>query len=223
MKRHQHFILLLCMLVSVSAKSQFTKGDRLIGGAVNVYSSSNSSTYLNNPPSTYNNIGSGLVPRYSWVTKDNIMNGIFLNANYSHSKTVNSSDPNTYYKNDSYGLGLGYFIRKYKNFNPQFGWFMEYNAVAGYSFIQQKQIYPGSSITYKSSALSAGLNVLPGLYYKVSSAALIEVGFGGVNASYSKGKSESSKTNAFNIGLNFPSNFTVGMQFLLGHKQNKRS
>lgn len=212
MRKFLQLFFVLCMLISVSAKGQFSKGDRLIGGSVNVYSGNGGSTFANGQQYTSNYYSSGLVPRYSWVLKNNIMNGIFLNANYSHSaNNYSSGPPDGYQKIDNYSFGVGYFIRKYKDFDQQFGWFLEYNALLGYNSYRQESAYPSGNFSInKSSSVSAGLNALPGLYYKVSRAAVIEAGFGGINANYSNGISGDSRSHSFNVGLNFPSNFTFG-------------
>ena len=220
MKRTRHFIFFLCMITSLVAKSQLEPGDRLIGGAVNVYSSSYAYTYSNNPTNNVNSFGSGFVPRYSWVRKNNRMNGVFLNANYSHSKTTGTPNPSEFSKSDYLSLGLGYFIRKYNDFNQQLGWFLEYNGVGSYSINKHEQNYFGSNANSRSAAIAVGVNVSPGLYYKASRAVLVEAAFGGVNASYSRSKGAGTKSSGFNIGLNFPSNFSFGLQFFLPRKES---
>lgn len=222
MKRNQPIILLLCLLISVNAKSQFSKGDKLIGGAISSYSSNSTYVYTNNPGSN-NSFGSGFIPRYSWVTKNNRMNGVFLNANYSHSKTTGSSTPNGYSISNYYSFGVGYFVRKYNDFNQQLGWFLEYNGVVSYLGNKQEQSLMGNISYYKSWEVAAGVNVSPGLYYRASRAVLVEAAFGGVNAKYSKGQGYGTQSEGFNIGLNFPSNFTFGLQFLVGRKQGSKS
>lgn len=225
MKRNQHIFLLLCMLISAGAKSQFNKGDRLIGGAVNVYSSNNGYTYQNTTvtTNTSNYFGSGFVPRYSWVCKNNVMNGIFLNGNYSHSKSYSTSNSNEYSKSDYFSVGAGYFIRKYNDFNRELGWFLEYNGLISYGVNKQAQTIAGNASNYKSSSVTAGINIFPGLYYKVSPAVLIEAGLGGINASYSKGKGNNTESHGFNVGLNFPSNFTFGLNFFMAPKRIAKS
>lgn len=223
MKRNRLAIVILCMLVSFAAKSQFAKGDRLIGGAINIYSAYNNYTYSNNPTNNNNSFGTGFVPRYSWVTKDNTMNGVYLSSNYSQSKTFSSSNSGQYSKNIYFSLGLGYFIRKYKDFNQQLGWFLEYNGILSYRLNKQTQNVTGNTLDDKSTSIGAGVNVSPGLYYRVSPAVLVEAGFGGANATYSKGRGSGTESHGVIIGLNFPSNFTFGLQFLLGRKQSNKS
>lgn len=215
-------IVFLFVLTSFSAHSQFSQGDKVVGGAVNVYSGSYNSTYFPNPQVSSSSFNTGLAPRFSWVTGKNMMNGIIINGFYSHSKSENP-DPNQYTVTTSnYSFGAGYFLRHFKDFAQQFGWFMDYSALGSYNVSKQKNVAIQSSSESKSTGFTAGINVVPGVYYKVSTRAVIEAGFGGVGATYGKSTSGPAKYSSFNIGFNFPSNFTFGMQFLLGNKAGSK-
>jgi len=223
MKTSRHLILFVFISISISAKSQFTKGDRLIGGGVAFNASNNSNTSI---PNTITNLSSGvntsLVPRYSWVSGNNVMNGVFISGSYSHAKNSSSTIPDDYAVNNSYSVGAGYFIRQFKDFSPQFGWFVEYNALFSYSELQSKNHNSSTSLLYKSSGISAGVNVIPGLYYKLSRQAVIEASFGGVGANYYRNTNSSYKDRRFNVALDFPSGFSVGFQFLLNNKKGNK-
>jgi hypothetical protein len=134
-----------------------------------------------------------------------------LSAGYSHANYSGSGSYN------SFSGGLGYFIRKYSDLSEQFGWFLEYNAQG--TVIWSENNSP--TRYYRSSYVSAGLHVLPGLYYKASPKVVIEAGFGGVGLDYSTTLGGSGSYNSLSLGLNFPSNFTFGLQFLLPKKKTK--
>lgn len=80
MKTIQHFFFLTLVTLSLAAKSQFTKGDRFIGGSVSFEVNNNNYTFQPNP--TLNNAYSGtsLNPRFSWATSAKHLQGIILNC-----------------------------------------------------------------------------------------------------------------------------------------------
>jgi hypothetical protein len=221
MKTSRHFFLFVFISISISASAQFSKGDRLIGGNLNAYFSNYNSTGNPNPPNIGNQLNTSLTPRYSWVSNDNVMNGIFLSGGYGRSKTSSSTASNEQISN-SYSIGAGYFIRKFKDFNQQFGWFIEYNGLVSYRRSENKDLSSSFPYNPKFNELQAGVNVIPGLYYKVTPKAVIEATFGGIYANYGRAKSQSAVNRYFNIGLNFPASFSFGVQFLFNNKQSQK-
>lgn len=220
MVKIRHLIFIVFIAISISASSQFSKGDKLIGGSVNFYSNNTNYSSTGNLTNNYNGINTGITPRFSWVIKDHLMNGIFLSGNYSHSKST-GGDPKDYSTTNNYNYGVGYFIRNFGNFSQQFGWFIEYNALLNYNSSKTEYSSQGNVYSNKTNGLSAGLNIIPGLYYQASHNVVIEGAFGGVSATYYRSNSLGLKTRNFNVGLNFPSSFSLGVQFLLNRGSNK--
>ncbi|MDB5193089.1 MAG: hypothetical protein JWQ96_2652 [Segetibacter sp.] len=206
----------LLLVISVSCFSQFSKGDRLIGGGVNFYGN-NSSYSVPSPNTTYNTNGlsTAVSPRYSWVFKNNKMFGLSLSGNFSRSKNDVNGSEETF---TTYGAGLGVFQRNFKDFSSQFGWFIEYGAAFNHSVTKSENILPNYRSESKQNFVSLGLNASPGLYYKLSPKTVVEASFGGIGARYYSTIGGDYDSKGFSFGLNFPSNFTFGVQFLLGSK-----
>jgi hypothetical protein len=203
------------LLVTSSSFAQFSKGDKLLGGSINFHGNSNS---LTTPGVNYgsNGFATNLSPRFGFFYKENKMVGISLSGNYSRGKSTIAA--NVEEKNTTYGAGIGLFARNYKAFSSQFGWFLDYaGGVNHFSNKSERTLTPD----FKTKQLSFNFGIAPGLYYKVSPKALIDASFGGIGANYSTHYNGNNKSRNFSAGLNFPSNFSFGIQFLLTARTKK--
>lgn len=212
------FTVFSCL--AFTAKSQFIKGQKLLGGSANIIFSSGKSESVGNPTNKNPSFYLGISPRFSWVTKENQMMGVVLGAGYFYSKSF-SQGSQDYQTGNSFTLGAGYFFRQYKSFSPQTGWFIEYNISGGYGRSTNKLLNMGVETKNKEKNYSAGVLVYPGFYYRLSPRTLIEASFGGLNAVYSKSKGQTSANDRFTVAASFPTNLTLGVQFFLGNKPSK--
>lgn len=212
------FIVFSCL--AFTAKSQFTKSQKLLGGSTSVNFISGKSESPGYPVGKNRSFYLGISPRFSWVTKENQMMGIVLGTGYSHSKSFNEGSQD-YQSGNSFALSAGYFLRHYKGFSQSAGWFIEYNISGGYSRGTNKFLNMGVENKNKTKSYSAGILIYPGFYYKLSPRTLIEASFGGLSAGYYKSKGETSSSNQFAVAASFPTNLTIGVQFFVSNKSGR--
>lgn len=217
MKISTIILLVVFFCLALTSKSQFTKGEKLLGGNAFINFSSTKSESVNNPTYKTRPLSLSISPRMSWVTKESQMMGIMLSAGYSYSKSF-AEGSQDYQTSNSFAFSTGYFLRHYKSFNSQVGWFIEYNISGGYSRYKNKNIYMAVDTKSTGKSYSVGTLVYPGFYYKISPRTLFEASFGGLNAVYSKIKNETSSNSLFSVGASFPTNLALGVQFFLVNK-----
>lgn len=188
--------------------AQISKGAILLGGDL--------SGYLQNQEVVsgvqYKNNGFMFSPLVGIATRQNLVQGGFLQIGVTSNKNDSSSD-----KGKTNNLGAGYFIRKYSVIKNNFYGFVQGNA--GISYYKNKYEY--STGKTENSQKGISLDLSPGLSFKVSRKLHLETGLRQlVSLSYLTGETKTSnqtpgdvqhfKQLSFYSSLN---NFTSGLYF----------
>lgn len=203
------FISIAAIASCTSAMAQYQKGDKLIGGIIS-FSTDNTTIDTRNNLNSIANTSTTLKPRFSWVTGKHIMQGVFVTGSYSRN-SLNYTQSSSV--NQNLTGGGGYFIRNFRGFTNQFGWYIDYS-VGGELTNNEGTFSSGrTSETYAS----ANIAVVPGIYYCITPNFALEATFGGLSARYYKTINNPFNSHGFNIGLNYP-NFSFGVQVLLGKR-----
>ena len=185
------------------AKAQFSKGDVILGGNLNV--STNSSKQKDVDNSKTSTTSFGISPKVGVALTPNWVIGVFAESAFSTSK--DKSDKKT----TAYAITPGIFARNYHMIGEsKFAFFAEANA--GYGFGSSK--YDGN----KTNTVNGfSVNVLPGITYFVTKHFMVEGAFGGLSYNYTQNKQESTgiKTNTSKFDFDFPTKFALGVNWIL--------
>lgn len=184
------------------AKAQFSKGDVILGGNLNVSTSSNKQKDVDNSKSTSTTFG--ISPKVGMALNKNWVVGVFASSEFNTAKGADKI------KSTSYFITPGIFARNYHMIGEsKFAFFAEANA--GYQLGQKK--YDGDKTnTYNGFAV----NVVPGITYFVTKHFMVEGVFGGLSYNYIQDKKESTgvKTNTSTFDFNFPTQFGLGVNWI---------
>lgn len=188
------------------ASAQVGKGDLLVGGTLGFY---NSNTNYNGASNSNANVNFN--PRVSYAIGNNSILG--LNLGYAYNKTKATSTDN---QNKTNTFSAGVFWRNLIPIKGKFGWYPE---VGGNVYTGKTQYKQDNGTDNTSTSKGFNAYVVPGLYYSISPAFLLNVDFGGVSYGSAKTRyndSPSSTTNSFQLGLF--QNFNFGFDFIIGRK-----
>lgn len=194
--------VMFCFTTALQA--QIEKNDWLLGGTFG-FNTANSG-----PNTIYSNYTSNanIAPHIGYAIGKNSVLGINLAATRFRS----SNDF------DAFSLTTNALYRKYFPLKNKFGAYLQLSGGIGWS--KTKQIFLDTtgnlkSSTYSNRSYSAG--VVPGLYYKVNPWLLLNADCGGLDYSYTD---LGNKNWNSNLSFNFLSNFTFGVDFILGRNKN---
>ena len=206
------------LLVSVlfilahSVSAQFSKGDKILGGSA-TFSSGKSKNDWPNPPFSRDpenkSMSVSFNPSLGFFTSASTVHGFRLNLALSESrqKSSDASQPET--KSGAFGIGGGYFFRKYKTFAGNLGGFAELGA--GYMYSKPRH----SSGSVATHTISADAKI--GLYYAINNRLLIEGALGLVGGRYDFYNADVAKYRAWTFNGGLSTGFSLGVQFLF-HK-----
>ncbi|SEW05489.1 outer membrane beta-barrel protein [Chitinophaga arvensicola] len=184
------------------AKAQFSKGDVILGGTLNVSTASQKQKDVDNSKTTSTSFG--ISPKVGVALTPNWVIGVFAESAFTNSKNVSDK------KSTSYLITPGIFVRNYHMIGEsKFAFFAEANA--GYQFGQAK--FDGNKTnTYNGFSV----NVLPGITYFVTKHFMLEGAFGGLGYNYTQDKAEATgiKTNTSAFAFNFPKEFKIGVNWI---------
>ncbi|NII24037.1 hypothetical protein HB364_03020 [Pseudoflavitalea sp. X16] len=198
--------LLLCLTVITSAtclQAQIQKGDLLLGATLGFNSN-------NNNGGNYSSSNTNLSPRVALAIGENSVLGLRTNFGYYTSKSELSDQ-----KSRGTTVGASAFWRRYMPIKKQLGWYLEANG--GVNFYRAVSYY--SNTKSKTTTTQYGANVIPGIYYQALPRLLVNVDFGGLNYTHGRSKMDGAPVGkASSINFNLLSNFTFGVDFILGKK-----
>lgn len=212
------FALFLFIYISFSSSAQISKGSLLLGGDFSLFTEKQKQGIQEN-----NTNGVNFSPLIGTAVKNNLIKGVYMQLGYRNNENINSQFVNKT-KNSNYGAGI--FLRKYSSIKNNFYGFLQGNL--GFSYSKNKN--ENSTSFYEGKQTSVGVNMSPGLSYKVSKKLHIEAGLREIaSMGYSVTKnrnvvsttSSDSKTNSFSVSTslnNFSSNIYFGFRLLLSGK-----
>lgn len=197
--------------------SQVSKGSLLLGGDLSLFTQEQKTA----SGTASKNNGFSFSPLIGIATRTDIIQGGYLQIGYSKS-TNNISSAVT--KNDN--IGVGYFFRKYSVIKNNFSGFIQGNAGVGFS----TSSFEFQTTMNKSKQTSLGINISPGLSYKVSRKLHLESGLRNIaNISYlvtknliaNPGVNDVVRSTQVSISSslnNFSTNLYFGFRLLLDRK-----
>lgn len=182
------------------AKAQLSKGDFILGGNLNVSTTTDKQKGTDNKTT---NTTFGISPKVGMALNSNWIVGVFANTEFG-TKKVNDL------KTTTTSVTPGLFVRNYHMIGQsKFAFFAEGNA--GYHFGQDKK--DGTKLnTYNGFSVK----VLPGITYFVSKHFMLEGAFGGLSYAYDQQKVEATgaKYNTSAFSFDFPKEFQVGVNWI---------
>lgn len=187
------------------AKAQFSKGDVLLGGNVNVHIKNEKVGDSDRKPST---TSFGISPKVGLALNPHWMVGIFAETNFSNEKKYTGAGVKVTDKTTS--ILPGVFVRNYHMIgNSNFAFFGEANAA--YHYAQTKRNSDKISDTNGFQ-----VNVQPGISYFVTKRFMIEGVFGGIRYAFDSEKDAATdvKTKYNSFDFTFPKEFAVGVNFI---------
>jgi Outer membrane protein beta-barrel domain len=207
-------LLIFSFTFITSAFSQITKGSLLLGGDLSAFSNKQEFGPNNKNKSS----GITLSPLIGKAVKDNLFIGIYASLGYNKNETTPLTGKAS---SNSYGAGL--FVRKYGVVKNNLYGFLQGNV--GFNYAKSSNEQTGFSSENKQT--SAGINISPGLSYKISKKIHLEAGLRDLAALiYGKTKTTNNNlgviTNSESKGLSLSGNLTnltsslfVGFRLLL--------
>jgi hypothetical protein len=183
------------------AKAQFSKGDVILGGNLNV---STESKKVKDSDSKTTSTTFGISPKVGVALNPNWVIGVFARTEFGTDKDAAGK------KNKYSYITPGIFARNYHMIGEsKFAFFAEANA--GYDF-GNKKVDDTKTTTYNG----VSVRVLPGITYFVSKHFMLEGAFGGLSYTYLQEKAEATgvKTNTNRFAFDFPKEFQVGVNWI---------
>lgn len=184
------------------AKAQFSKGDVILGGNLNVSTTSHKVKDADDKHTTTN---FGISPKVGVALNSNWVIGVFAESAFGSDKTTADI------KTKTLSITPGVFVRNYHMIGEsKFAFFAEANA--GYGFGSLK-VEDTKTNTYNGFSV----NVLPGITYFVTKHFMVEGAFGGLSYAYNQDKAEATgvKTNTSSFNFDFPTKFQIGVNWIL--------
>lgn len=212
-----YFLSAFSLLINMLSFGQITKGSVLLGGDLSIFIQEQKTA----SGTASKNNGFNFSPLIGVATRQDIIQGGYLQIG-SSKVTNNISTAVT--KNNS--TGIGYFIRKYSLIKNNFSGFIQGNAGVGYS----TSSFEIQNNRNKSKQTSVGINVSPGLSYKVSQKLHLESGLRNIaSISYQVTKNlidnpgvndvlRSTQLSVSSSLNNFSSNLFFGFRLILAKK-----
>ncbi|WP_291908104.1 DUF6850 family outer membrane beta-barrel protein [Chitinophaga sp. CB10] len=183
------------------AKAQISKGDILLGGNVNVISSSEK---VKDADKKNTSTSFGISPKVGYALNSNWVLGVFVGTNFGFEK--NTADVKT----KTLDINPGIFVRNYHMLgDSKFAFFAEGNASYGFG---NKKVADVKTYSYNKF----NVNVQPGISYFVTKHFMVEGMFGGIGYQFQQKKDEATgvKTNFSDFGVQFTQQFSLGVNFL---------
>jgi hypothetical protein len=201
MLRPNRFFLVISILFSIHANSQFSKGTRMAGASVAslFFNSGNSDQTVASIGSTTAKVtgyGINITPSLGWFVSDNTAVGFSFNLNPSGEKITFEENGSTFQKDKSgnFNIGIGGFARNYFKGEGSLLPFGQFGFNAGISNLQKDGFFYGGSGTnvYKetydsksSGGFFTDVNLIAGVTKMVGEYTGLDL-YLGYNFSYSK-------------------------------------
>ncbi|MBC9933714.1 outer membrane beta-barrel protein [Chitinophaga qingshengii] len=186
------------------AKAQLSKGDVILGGNVNVKTTS---AKVKDTDNKTTNTSFGVSPKVGYALNSNWVIGVFAETQFGNKKVTTATGD---VKTKTLDITPGVFVRNYHMIGQsKFAFFAEANA--GYGFGNTK--VEGDKT---ESYTGFNVNVLPGITYFVTKHFMIEGAFGGLGYTYAQHKAEGTgvKTNVSDFDFNFTKQLNLGVNFI---------
>lgn len=183
------------------AKAQFSKGNVLLGGNLNVSTTSNK---VDGADKKATATSFGISPKVGVALNETWMVGVFAETRFGSSKDVLDV------KTKTTAITPGVFVRNYHMIgNSNFAFFGEANAA--YNYEQNKK-----ADKKLNDVNGFRVAVAPGISYFITKKFMVEGMFGGISYAYdvTKAADGGAKVKSSNFNFDFPKEFKVGVNFI---------
>lgn len=194
-------VAVLGLIGTQFANAQVKKGNILLGGTVEVATSSDKTEGVDGKRTSTD---FGISPKVGYAVSDKWVVGVFANTEFSTRKTLAGV------KTKDNSIAPGIFVRNYHNIgDSKFAFFGEANV--SYAFGSTKV---DDTKTNKFNTIDA--NIVPGITYFVTKRFMVEGVFGGINFNSRKDKPQptGAETTETSFGLQFTKQFGLGVNWL---------
>lgn len=213
--------LLVFILIYSVGDAQVRKGDIMVGGNLQYYEQSQSTTPTSSVPADK---GLNLDPSVGKAVKDNLVLGVDLGYNF-----YSSGDPDgtTVNYTTQHGGSLGVFVRRYRPIGAGFSLFGQAEVSGNYTHVQ----YTTSTSNFvvgHSNSYGLGLNLYGGVAYALNRRWQMEAGLPNLLAvnyvhsretqQYTGLPATLSSQHGFDLSSSLSGNdvFTVGVRYVIG-------
>lgn len=212
-------LLAAAVVLTVSARAQFTKGDRLLGAGLNV---SHSKGEFNSGfiPYTTSSNNASLTLDLGFASRTNRMSGFYVSGGYGKSKTEYPTQPTTNSSSDNLNISAGFYTRRYKALGKDFFLFAEGRAGVDFG---KSNISTSNNGDRTSVAVRASVN--PGISYRAGKRFLLDLRFAdfasvGYNHDTFKGSGNVKDVQSgfgfgSSLGLGYLSNIGIGARWII--------
>jgi hypothetical protein len=197
------FMTALAVFGAQFANAQFSKGNVMLGGNLNVATSSDKHE-VGGADAKTSSTSFGISPKVGVALNEKWMIGIFADTHFGSVKDLQDK------KTKTTSIAPGIFVRNYHMIgNSNFAFFGEANAAYKY---QQSKLEGEKT----SDANGFKVAVAPGLSYFVTKKFMIEGMFGGISYAnnVTKAVAGDAKTTSNKFSFDFPKEFKVGVNFI---------
>lgn len=217
--KKQYILLTAGILFTGIINAQFTKGDRVLGAGLSIQHNAYESNASSFPYTSKTNNGNISID-LGFANRQNRLSGFYLSGGYGKSKNEYASQPSSNFNSESFGVGGGFFTRRYQPIGKNFFLFAEGRAGVDYG---KQNNSSNSLVERKTLNVSAGL--FPGISYKTGKHFLLDLRFGDfVNLGYNHitdkgvGNTKTEQTNfgfSSSLGLGYLSNMGIGIRWIM--------
>jgi len=206
MKKKIYLIWGAAIFLSLNTHAQIEKSNWLLGGTLgfsSYNSGSNNMLVLGTNSSSSN---TSLAPHIAYAIGNNSVIGLNLGYNYTYSTNQTNST----------SFSSSIFYKKYISCQGKFGMYLQVNGgITFYKYTYLTVDSSGSQVKTGSTTRAYYAGIIPGVYYLVGKKILLEADCGGLSyVYYDYGPEDWSS----DFSINFLSNFTFGIEFILGKK-----
>lgn len=209
-------LTIACIAIALASTAQINKGAVLLGG--NISGSSNKQT-VSNSDVAYKQTNLFLSPSVGFVTAQNQVWGVTINAGVNQSKANNQSG-----QTQLNNIGGSIYHRRYLTLGKGFYFFGQLDA--GYNYGKQKYTSPNATEIRTSRTDHVFVSAAPGITYAVFKNFHLEAGLNQLayfsysaqnETQISNGVSTSSKGRGLSFSTNFSNHnpFSLGFRFVL--------
>jgi len=201
---------IVCLVLAVSANSQLSKGQKMIGGELSFSHIKNiNNSFFGEVTATVINIS----PQVGFGLPKNWIAGAGIGYGYGSQK--NGSSVN-YVRTTNNIYSIALFVRKFHPFNEKAGIYGQLDAGAGFGKAKEKQVQGNfSMITTKADIFNVTGLLKPGFYFKATKRIILEANFGGILYSSSRYKPQNDiKTTISEFSVTLTNSFGLGFEFI---------
>jgi len=209
MKKTATLLIVFSFLV-ISASSQITKGQKMIGGGLTFTTSTQKPTYADGK---YTTSFFTITPEIAFGLKNNWIVGGGLG--YAHTGQKHNT-PLASTKSVINVITAGVLVRKFHPLTDNVGIFGQLDVAAGFGKGKETNVQGGNSFTAKTDQSMVTSALRPGFYFKATKKIILEANFGGLGYTSRTSKPDGGqKTTTTEFNFHLTSSIGLGFRVIL--------